>query len=183
SAADRAHAIALAIVPFVRPVPGDGGLDVAAIVQRDLEGTGRFRAMARADMIETPSRAAEVVVADWRTARNDYIVVGRVLPGAAGAVQIEVELVNLVNGQRLAGQRFVAGPASLREAAHKVSDLVYEKILGVPGAFATRIAYVAVDGRPPRQTYRLIVADADGEGARTVSESPLPLMSPAWSPD
>jgi len=178
--------IPVAIVPFVRPVPGDGGLDVAAIVQRDLEGTGRFRAMARADMIETPSRAAEVVVADWRTARNDYIVVGRVLPGAAGAagaVQIEVELVNLVNGQRLAGQRFVAGPASLREAAHKVSDLVYEKILGVPGAFATRIAYVAVDGRPPRQTYRLIVADADGEGARTVSESPLPLMSPAWSPD
>ena len=77
--------IPVAIVPFVRSVPGDGGLDVAAIVQRDLEGTGRFRAMARADMIETPSRAAEVVVADWRTARNDYIVVGRVLPGAAGA--------------------------------------------------------------------------------------------------
>lgn len=175
--------IPIAIVPFARSVPGDGGLDVAGIVQRDLEGTGRFRAMARADMIETPSRAGDAVLADWRTARNDYLVVGRVLPGEAGAVQIEVELVNLVNGQRLAGQRFVAGPASLREAAHKVSDLVYEKILGVPGAFATRIAYVAVDGQPPRQTYRLIVADADGEGARTVSESPLPLMSPAWSPD
>lgn len=175
--------IPIAIVPFARSVPGDGGLDVAGIVQRDLEGTGRFRAMARADMIETPSRAGDVVLADWRTARNDYLVVGRVLPGEAGAVQIEVELVNLVNGKRLAGQRFVAGPASLREAAHKVSDLVYEKILGVPGAFATRIAYVAVDGQPPRQTYRLIVADADGEGARTVSESPLPLMSPAWSPD
>lgn len=175
--------IPIAIVPFARSVPGDGGLDVAGIVQRDLEGTGRFRAMARADMIEKPSRAGDVVLTDWRTARNDYLVVGRVLPGEAGAVQIEVELVNLVNGQRLAGQRFVAGPASLREAAHKVSDLVYEKILGVPGAFATRIAYVAVDGQPPRQTYRLIVADADGEGARTVSESPLPLMSPAWSPD
>ncbi len=175
--------IPIAIVPFARSVPGDGGLDVAGIVQRDLEGTGRFRAMARADMIEKPSRAGDVVLTDWRTARNDYLVVGRVLPGEAGAVQIEVELVNLVNGKRLAGQRFVAGPASLREAAHKVSDLVYEKILGVPGAFATRIAYVAVDGQPPRQTYRLIVADADGEGARTVSESPLPLMSPAWSPD
>ena len=175
--------IPIAIVPFARTVPGDAGLDVAAIVQRDLEGSGRFRAMARGDMIETPSRAADVVVADWRTGRNDYIVVGRVLPGGAGALQIEVELLNLVNGQRIAGQRLVAAPGSLRDAAHQVSDLVYEKILGVPGAFATRIAYVAVDGRPPRQTYRLIVADADGEGARTVAESPLPLMSPAWSPD
>lgn len=175
--------IPVAIVPFARSVPGDGGLDVAAVVQRDLEGSGRFRAMARADMIETPSRALDVVTADWRTARNDYIVVGRVLPGDAGAVQIEVEVVNLVNGQRIAGQRFVAAPGAMREAAHRVSDLVYEKILGVPGAFATRIAYVAVDGRPPRQTYRLIVADADGEGARTIAESPLPLMSPAWSND
>lgn len=175
--------IPIAIVPFARSVPGDGGLDLAAIVQRDLEGSGRFRAMARADMIEKPSRAADVMISDWRTARNDYILVGRVLPGEAGAVQIEVELVNLVNGQRLAGQRFVAAPASLREAAHKVSDLVYEKILGVPGAFDTRIAWIAVDGKPPRQTYKLIVADADGEGARTIAESPLPLMSPAWSPD
>ncbi len=175
--------IPIAIVPFARSVPGDGGLDVAAIVQRDLEGSGRFRAMARADMIETPSRAADVVVPDWRTGRNDYIVVGRVAPAAAGAVQIEVELVNLVNGQRIAGQRLVATPGSLREAAHRVSDLVYEKVLGVPGAFATRIAYVAVGGQPPRQTYTLIVADADGEGARTIAESPLPLMSPAWSTD
>ena len=74
--------IPIAIVPFARTVPGDAGLDVAAIVQRDLEGSGRFRAMARGDMIETPSRAADVVVADWRTGRNDYIVVGRVLPVA-----------------------------------------------------------------------------------------------------
>jgi TolB protein len=175
--------IPIAIVPFARSVPGDGGLDVAAIVQRDLEGSGRFRAMSRTDMIETPSRAADIVVPDWRTGRNDYIVVGRVLPGDGGAAQIEVELVNLVNGQRIAGQRFVAPPGKQREAAHRVSDLIYEKVLGVPGAFATRIAYVAVSGQPPRQTYSLIVADADGEAARTIAESPLPLMSPAWSPD
>lgn len=175
--------IPIAIVPFARSVPGDGGLDVAAIVQRDLEGTGRFKAMPRADMIETPARASEVVVPDWRTSRNDYIVVGRVLPGEGSGVQIEVELMNLVNGQRLAGQRFVAGAGAVREAAHRVSDLVYEKILGVPGAFATRIAYIAVDGVPPRQKFSLVVSDYDGEGAKVVAHSNLPLMSPAWSPD
>jgi len=34
-----------------------------------------------------------------------------------------------------------------------VSDVIYQKILGVRGAFATRIAYVAVDGSPPAQRH------------------------------
>jgi TolB protein len=56
-------------------------------------------------------------------------------------------------------------------------------MLGVRGAFATRIAYVSVDGKPPAQRYQLIVADADGENARVVLESRQPLMSPTWSAD
>jgi TolB protein len=60
---------------------------------------------------------------------------------------------------------------------------VYEKILGIRGAFATRIAYVAVDGQPPAQNYQLVVADADGENQRLILQSRFPLMSPAWSPD
>jgi TolB protein len=45
---------------------------------------------------------------------------------------------------------------------------MYEKIIGVRGAFATRIAYVSVDGKPPNQKYQLIVADADGENAQAI---------------
>ena len=51
------------------------------------------------------------------------------------------------------------------------------------GAFATRIAYVAVDGTPPAQHFQLIVADADGDNSQVVLESRQPIMSPAWSPD
>ena len=51
------------------------------------------------------------------------------------------------------------------------------------GAFATRIAYVGVDGAPPRRHYQLIVADADGANQHRMLESRFPLMSPAWSPD
>ena len=60
---------------------------------------------------------------------------------------------------------------------------IYEKIIGVRGAFATRIAYVSVDGKPPKQHYQLIVADADGENPRMILQSDRPLMSPAWSAD
>ena len=36
--------IPIAIVPFARAVPADGGIDVAAIVQRDLEAADASRA-------------------------------------------------------------------------------------------------------------------------------------------
>ena len=34
--------IPIAVVQFARAVPADGGLDVAQVVQRDLESSGRF---------------------------------------------------------------------------------------------------------------------------------------------
>jgi TolB protein len=175
--------IPIAIVPFAHTSSGDGGFDVAAIVQHDLEGSGRFRAMPRARMLTNPSRVENVQLADWKADGNDYVAVGRVTPLPDGQLAIDFDLVNVLNGQRLASQRFTGAPSALRNAAHRVSDAIYEKIVGVRGAFATRIAYVAVNGRPPAQTFQLIVADADGENPRMILESHQPLMSPAWSAD
>ena len=175
--------VPIAIVPFTRAVPADGGLDVAQVIEHDLQGSGRFRALPRERMPGQPANADGVVAAQWKGAGSDYVVVGRVLDGGSGQLAVEFDLVNTLTGQRLATQRFVGAPGALRNAAHRVSDAVYQKILGVRGAFATRIAYVAVDGTPPAQHYQLIVADADGENQRMILESRYPLMSPAWSPD
>ena len=175
--------IPIAIVPFARAVPADGGMDIAAVVQRDLESSGRFRAMQRHDMLATPTRAADVQAADWKAAGNDYVLVGRVTAPSASELDIECDLVNTLTGQRVGGKRFVANSSSLRNAAHMVSDFVYEAILGVRGAFATRIAYIAVQGQAPSQHFQLIVADSDGESPRVILESAQPIMSPAWSPD
>ena len=175
--------IPIAVVPFSRAVPADGGLDVADVVQRDLASSGRFKTMPRPQMAVTPTRAQDVVLADWRSGGNDYVVVGRVSSLADSQVAVDFDLVNALTGQTLASQRFTGTPSALRNAAHRVSDAVYEKILGIRGAFATRIVYVSVDGAPPNQKFQLIVADADGENPRVVLESRFPLMSPAWSAD
>jgi TolB protein len=175
--------IPIAIVPFAPAAPADGGLDVAGVVQHDLEGSGRFKALPRERMPRMPTRAEALTTGDWKAAGSDYVVVGRVSALDNGTLAVDFDLVNALTGARLATQRF-AGPASaLRNAAHRVSDAVYQKILGVRGAFATRIAYVAVDGNPPAQHYQLIVADADGENAHLILDSRFPIMSPAWSPD
>jgi TolB protein len=175
--------IPIAIVPFARSVPADGGLDIAAVVQHDLESSGRFRAMQRRDMLATPTRPADVQAADWKATGNDYVLVGRVTAPSASELDVECDLINTLTGQRVGGKRFVANGASLRNAAHMVSDFVYESILGVRGAFATRIAYIAVQGQAPSQHFQLIVADSDGEAPKVILESTQPIMSPTWSPD
>lgn len=175
--------IPVAVVPFARAVPADGGLDVAQVIQRDLESSGRFKGMARTDMVFLPTTAADVDAAGWKQQRVDYVAVGRVSALADGQVRIDAELINVLTGQRVFGPNVTTQPTNLRNAAHRIADALYEKIIGVRGAFATRIAYVSVDGKPPTQRYELYVADADGANRVRILASPLPIMSPAWSPD
>jgi TolB protein len=174
--------IPVAVVPFTA-AQGDGGLDVAGVIQNDLEGSGRFKALARESLPATPARAEDVATPAWKAAGSDYVVVGRVTALEGGKLQVDYDLVNTLTGVKLAAGRFMAVGSSLRNAAHRVSDAVYQKILGVRGAFATHVAYVAISGEPPAQRYELYVADADGANQRRILESPRPLMSPAWSPD
>src|SRR3954462_13065984 len=71
--------VPIAIVPFARAVPADGGLDVAGVIQHDLAGSGRFRTLSGQRLpTATPTRAEDVVAADWKGAGADYVVVGRV---------------------------------------------------------------------------------------------------------
>jgi TolB protein len=175
--------IPIAIVPFARAVPADGGLDVAQVIERDLQSSGRFKPMDRNDMINKPTTAAEVDAASWKQMRTDYVVVGRVRAQPDGQVRVEADLVNVLTGQPVFSPSSTAAASNLRGAAHRISDMLYEKITGVPGAFSTHIAYISVDGKPPQQRYELYVADADGANRRRVMSSPLPIMSPAWSPD
>jgi TolB protein len=176
--------IPIAIVPFA---PGAGAsppaFDFADVVQQDLERSGRFRLLPRDRMPSRPGYPSPVTAAEWRAAGSDYVVIGRSSAADAGAALVEFELVNLLTGQVLLNERVQAPANGLRNGAHRISDRIYEKIVGVRGAFATRVAYVSVDGAPPTQRYQLIVADADGESPRRILESAQPIMSPAWSPD
>jgi TolB protein len=175
--------IPIAIVPFGWAGIGNAPFDVAELVARDLRSSGRFTPMDRGDMVELPTRGEDVELDDWRLLRNDFVVVGQLQPGGEGRYTIQFELINVLNGQKLLNYRQPATSANLRAASHRVADLLFEKLTGIRGAFATRIAYVAVEGQVPNRRFQLIVADADGENPRTAAESSEPLMSPAWSPD
>ena len=176
--------IPIAIVPFGWSGVDQAPADVANIVAGDLQRSGRFRPMERNDMVDLPTKASEVVPDDWRMLRNDFVVVGELEPQqSSGQYLIRYGLVNVLNGQKLLEYSQPATMATLRAASHRVSDKIFEKLTGIPGAFSTRIAYVSVSGQPPNARYQLVVADADGVNPRIVAQSTEPIMSPAWSPD
>jgi TolB protein len=179
----QTEAIPIAVVPFASAEASAASFDVAQLVSDDLARSGRFKSMDRKDMIEQPHTGANIAFDDWRRLNNDYIVVGSVQPDGADRFNITYELYNVLTKQRLLGYQISSNRAGLRSAGHQVADMVFEKILGIRGAFSTRIAYISVLGHLPNKTYQLIVADADGENPRIVMESKEPLMSPAWSPD
>ena len=178
-----AESVPIAIVPLAWDANSEVPWDVAATVQADLERSGRFRPLPRSQLVEVPHAASEVDIADWRMLKVDYVFVGRLSPMPDGRFELRYELVSVANGERLLGTAMPVDPKALKRASHRVSDAVYEKILGVRGAFATRIAYVAVDGPVTRRNYRLVVSDADGANEHVIFGSPDPIMSPAWSPD
>jgi TolB protein len=178
-----ADPIQVAVVPFGWIETGAAPWDVAATIGSDLQRSGRFAPLARTDMLEFPHAAPEVDAANWRLLKVDYVVVGKLVTLADGRFELQYELVNTLTGQRLLGQAIPTGRESLKLASHRASDEIFQKILGMRGAFATRIAYVAVDGSPQARRFRLMVADSDGANPRVVVQSGQPIMSPAWSPD
>jgi TolB protein len=178
-----AETVPIAIVPFGWESDSAAAWDVAATVQADLERSGRFRALPRSQMLEFPHQADAVDSTDWRMLKVDYVVVGQLARMSDGRIDVRYELIQVATGERLLGTALPADQAALLPASHRVADAIYERILGVRGAFATRIAYVAVEGPQTSRVYRLIVADADGANERIVFKSPEPIMSPAWSRD
>ena len=175
----RAAALPIAVVPF----GGDcGQTDVGGVVRADLGRSGQFRALDVSQIVERPTRGSEVAYPAWRMLKQDFLLVGRCV-AEGGGYRTEYELFDVAKQERLLGFALTAPAGSMRDVAHQISDAVYEKVLGIPGAFWTRIAYVTSSGLGRGARYALMVADADGWNPRTVVNSTEPLMSPSWSPD
>jgi len=143
----NAAALPIAVVPM----PYQGGAaapttDVAAVIRADLDRSGQFRTLPDRDMAERPTRGSEVNYPTWRVLKQDYIVVGHVLDSGDGGYRVEYELFDVARQQRLLGFAMTARSNAMRDVAHQIADAIYEKILGVRGAFSTRIAYVTASG-------------------------------------
>ncbi|WP_299177410.1 Tol-Pal system beta propeller repeat protein TolB [uncultured Neptuniibacter sp.] len=174
----------VAVVPF--SWNGSAALreDIAQIVSNDLGRTGLFSMMDRRNMLSFPSSREQLFFRDWRVSKTEFVVIGRQLPAENGQIKVEFELYDVLKEQQLLAERVSGSLNNLRDIAHYISDMVYEKLTGIRGAFSTRIVYVtAQQFGEGKVRYRLKMADSDGARPVTIREQSEPLMSPAWSKD
>ncbi|MGB9093078.1 MAG: Tol-Pal system beta propeller repeat protein TolB [Gallionella sp.] len=170
------HQIPVAIVPF----GGDQNLSLAinTVIVSDLQRSGLFRLI---DPIgKSPHEIEEVSYPDWQVRSADALVIGTVAVLPNGRIEANFRLLDVVKQAQLIGQSVSANASQMRAVAHRIADLIYEKLTGDQGVFSTRIAYV---NRESKKHYKLIVADSDGYNEQSVLEQSEPVMSPAWSPD
>jgi TolB protein len=153
------------------------GQPVADIIRADLERSGQFRGVDASGSLDESGVPA---MDEWRGRAADALVAGSVSRLADGRFDLRYKLWDIVRGVPLGGQSHVVPGADVRLAAHRIADAVYERLTGVKGVFATRIAFVKRSGR----RFQLMVSDADGapESEREALTSPDPIISPAWSP-
>ena len=177
--------IPIAVVPFAWEGSGVISEDVGQIVINDLEQVGEFRALSRSNMLSMPNEERQVFYRDWRILAQDYLLVGKInrAPGSQ-LVQVQYEFFDINRELKLAGEVLTGSVAQLRDIGHAISNMVFEQVTGIPGAFTSQILYIVSEFHDPENSdFRLERADYDGARAQVLLESREPIMSPSWSPN
>jgi TolB protein len=175
----------VAIVPF----GWEGGdtpampLDVVKVIRDDLQRSGRFAPIEESKMLQKPTDGADVDFQDWSFVGVEAVVVGKVIQTGDNAYTLQFQLFDVFGRRQLVGFRMPASRGTMRSAAHRVADMIYENLTGIKGVFGTKVAYVTAKHEGEGRLYSLIVSDQDGFNEHTIMESADPIMSPAWSPD
>ncbi len=169
--------IPVAVAPFA----GAGATYqlITDVVGADLLRSGELSLVDVSDLNPPLTDPADPRFSVARQRGAEAVVLGTVTPLASGQIQVSFRLMDAVKQTQLAGYSYTADASELRAVAHKIADVVYEKLIGVPGIFSSHIAYVIEQGKH----YSLQIADADGQNVHSVLKSIEPIISPAWSSD
>ena len=174
----------VAVVPFGwTGQSAEMPLDIAEVIAADLQRSGRFAPIPEENMLQKPTTGAELDFDDWSFVKAEAVVVGRVVQTGENAYDVSFQLFDVFRREQLGGYRIPASRGTMRIVAHRAADMIYEKLTGIKGVFATKVAFVTAERNAQGQTYRLVVADQDGFNETVVMQSKDPIMSPAWSPD
>ena len=156
------------------------GIDLMQVVGADLARTGAFNIIKDGTSQASLTTSVQPQFSVWAEKKANVLASGSLVKLADGRWDIRFRLFDVVAGSQIDEWFVMADNRQLRMVSHRIADRIYDKLTGLGGLFASRLAYV-VQHSP--QSYELIVADSDGANALPALRSKEPIISPAWSPD
>jgi hypothetical protein len=121
-----ANQIPVAIVPF----RAEEGLAqrITPVVSADLVRSGLFRMVDPGGMNPVPHEPEQVNYGQWKARGAEAVVIGSVTKAADGRFDIRFRVMDAVKQTQIAGFVYFATESQLRLTAHKIADVIYEKL-------------------------------------------------------
>ncbi|MDC0423478.1 Tol-Pal system beta propeller repeat protein TolB [Methylophilaceae bacterium] len=175
----KASQIPIAITPFNEDLKNDDLGKMHKVIANDLERSGLFSALDTSGISNIPDSDMYINFSNWSALQAQFLIVGKSTT-IRDRLTTRWSLIDIYKEKTVLSMEFSGSKKQYRAIAHKISDLVYEKLTGSPGVFHTRIIFVK---KKSDKNYGLYVSDYDGFNQRAVVNSSQPIISPRWSPD
>ena len=173
------------IRPFqiaIAPFDGQNGSQITQVVGGDLRRSGFFEPIDPASFIETGLTLANAPdFAKWTNIGAQAVLYGSVTPRPDGRNDVGFRLYDPYRQCQLVSYQFTATPEQWRRIAHKIADVVYQRMTGESGFFDTRIIYVAESGTELNRLSRLAIVDQDGYNPVFLTQGEEIILTPRFS--
>ena len=103
---------------------------ITDIIEADLLRSGRFRMQYAGGVNPLPTEPSQVNFGDWKTRNADAIVIGGAQRLPDGRFEVRFRLLDVPKQTQLAGVAFTLTAAQVRATAHRIADVIYEKLTG-----------------------------------------------------
>ena len=168
----------IAVVPF----SGENGSQISSVISSNLKRSGFFDPLNPASFIETGLSLQNAPnFPQWTTIGAQAILYGAVNPRADGRMDVGFRLYDPYRQCQLVSYQFTATSEQWRRIAHKISDVVYQRLTGESGFFDSRVLFVSESGTQTNRLSRLTIVDQDGANPFYLTQGDEVIMSPRFS--
>ncbi|GAA0387471.1 Tol-Pal system beta propeller repeat protein TolB [Brevundimonas terrae] len=168
----------IAVVPFT----GANGPQISDVISGNLKRSGFFSPLNPASFVETGLTLANSPnYPQWTSIGAQAVLYGGVTQRADGRVDVGFRLYDPYRQCQLVSYQFTATAEQWRRMAHKISDVVYQRLTGEQGYFDSRVLFVAESGSQTNRRSRLTIVDQDGYNPVFLTQGDEVIMSPRFS--
>jgi TolB protein len=159
--------------------------EISRVVAADLTSSGLFREIPSSRFIAQRKTFEEPVrFPDWRAVNAQALVTAAVTTNGSGKLTVKFRIFDIFSGVQLGqGMQLSGSTQAVRRMAHKVSDQVYERIIGEGPYFDSRIVFVSESGPKDKRLKRLAIMDFDGENMQFLTGNDNIVLAPRISSD